>query len=139
MKLGADKSAQFSRPDVTLGEAKAKMCDELKKHLDSGKKILAKKHASDLAPFHKSLKGDKLKVFQDAFLFGATVFSNKKYPLKDPEDFEYKSVWYEVLEDTGDAGGTVYLVRAYHFDDDSKLLDVTDRRFGDEPPKAVFK
>jgi hypothetical protein len=127
---------KFDRPDVTLGAANKEVCGALDERLATSAAALRAK--AELGPYHAVLEGDKRKVFDEHLLFGAQIFGDNKFPLKEPEDFAYVSTWHLLLPDAGELNEPRWLVRSFTFE--GATLASTKEQGGEgDPPAEAFR
>jgi len=88
---------RLKKSTVTLGEAKAKICQALQQQCDSMKAAFAAAREAKIAPFRAVLKGDRMKVFEAQDMAFESIYGPGGRQLHSPEDFAAAPTWYVVL------------------------------------------
>ena len=87
---------------VSIGDAKAKVCDALAAASKAIMEIEVKKLEKKLAPYRAALKGEKITTFVDRYMIFDTIYGKDQSQLDTPAKLAGASAWYILLD--GDVG-----------------------------------
>ena len=137
--VAASTTIKLKAGEITLGDAKAKVCDAV---AAAGQVIVDAEQAkldAKKAPYRKVLTGDKLNLIEN--LWGDAFYGVGGDPLDTPEKLKAASAWFSVLTWTDDNDGkTHWTLRKYKFRGDKAVGNATERSgCCDEPPSSAYR
>lgn len=118
---------------LPLGEAEARACKPLADAIARQQELFEAREEAERAPFKKLLRGDKLKLVLDKYLWKYGAYVKGCRQIDDAAAFARASTWYEIMLDESGLQPR-WITRALIFKGDKLVGEKTRTGVGRTPP-----